>query len=805
MKLFNNKVKISNMCEFLKVFEPNNEITKLQEEEKSYQFPFKLDNFQEAGCYAIEKNENVLICAHTGSGKTVLAIYGIGWCLRNNKRAIYTSPTKSLSNQKYFEFVNDFGTQTTIGIMTGDIKINADAQIIVMTTEILRNLLYKDKNLDGLNIKPLIDFDEVGVIIMDEVHYINDPDRGKVWEEVLLMSRKETTLIMLSATLNKPEEFSSWIGNIKEKPINLIKTSHRVVPLKHYYFKDFQYEDEEGKKRNRFEMIEICDNKHKFSNYDIISSKFRTFEIPSILNIVINKLVEENHLPALFFKFSRKKCEQMCRYVKVSLVEHEELHKINTTFNKIMLKYKDKYEHLEQYQDVYKQIQKGVAYHHSGMLPILKEIVEILFSKGLIKVLFATETFAIGVNMPTKTVIFSDLEKYDNNGLRYLRSDEYNQMAGRAGRRGLDKFGNVILLPTFKMPTENTLKTIMSGKSPELNSKFQLNYQFVLKTIINKEFDIKHYLDNTFYRQDKNKIKDSDIKKKEEIENKLSKMYQTSSEEKDKFEKMDAISAKLNDRLFSVKKKERIKLENELKELKNMRNYKLHEEVYNSYKSLKKELYEVDSSIWNIDYGMLVNMDNMKKLLIENGYIDEENNVNKKGIIASCITEVNELILSEAILEGYFDYLEFEEIVALVGCLLNEKDPNIEEKYLSSMEIPENLKYSINHVMELSEKYMDNESKYNIYIGTDMEIHLDFVEPIYIWAKGGTLKEVYAKTQVYEGNFVKLILRINNIMMNLKDIFTHLEKFDLLKKIENYEEKLLRNEASVNSIYIDGL
>ena len=793
------------MCEFLKVFEPNNEVTKLQEEEKSYQFPFKLDNFQEAGCYAIEKQENVLICAHTGSGKTVLAIYGIGWCLKNNKKAIYTSPTKSLSNQKYFEFVNDFGDQTSIGIMTGDIKINADAQIVVMTTEILRNLLYKDKNLDGLKTEALINFDDVGVIIMDEVHYINDPDRGKVWEEVLLMTRKDTTLVMLSATLNKPEEFSSWIGNIKEKPVNLIKTSHRVVPLKHYYFKDFQYEDEEGKKRNRFDMIEICDNKHKFSNYDVISSKFRKFEIPNILNIVINKLVEENQLPALFFKFSRKKCEQMCRYVKVSLVDHEELHQINTTFTKIMLKYKDKYEHMAQYQDVYKQIQKGVAYHHSGMVPILKEIVEILFSRGLIKVLFATETFAIGVNMPTKTVIFSDLEKFSNNGLRYLRSDEYNQMAGRAGRRGLDKFGTVLILPTFDLPKENMLKMIMSGKSPELNSKFQLNYQFVIKTIINKEFDIQHYLDNTFYRQDKNKIKDADLKKKQELEEKIGKMYQSSTEYKDKFERIDTIQAKLNDRLFSVKKKERLKLEREINEIKEMRNFKLHEETYKEYKNLKKELYEVDSSIWSIDYGMLVQMDNMKKLLIKNNFINENYEVNKKGIIASCISEVNELILSEAIYNGYLDHLRFEEIVCIIACLLNEKDPNSDDKYLSSMEISDELKYSIDQLMCISNNYKDEELGNNINIKTDMEVYLDFIEPVHIWAKGGTFKDVYQKTNVYEGNFVKLILRISNIIMNMKDIFTYLEKFDLLKEVEDYESKLLRDEVSVNSIYVDGL
>ena len=552
-------------------------------------------------------------------------------------------------------------------------------------------------------------------------------------------------------------------------------------------------------------MIEICDNKHKFSNYDVISSKFRKFEIPNLLNIVINKLVDDNQLPALFFKFSRKKCEQMCRYVKVSLVDHEELHKINSTFTKIMLKYKDKYEHLEQYQDVYKQIQKGVAYHHSGMLPILKEIVEILFSRGLIKVLFATETFAIGVNMPTKTVIFSDLEKFSNNGLRYLRSDEYNQMAGRAGRRGLDKFGTVLLLPTFDLPKENMLKMIMSGKSPELNSKFQLNYQFVLKTVINKEFDIQHYLDNTFYRQDKNKIKTADLEKKQILEEKVGKMYQTSTEFKDKFERIDAIQAKLNDRLFSVKKKERVKMEREISEIKEMRNFKLHEETYKTYKSLKKDLYEVDSSIWNIDYGMLVNMDNMKKLLLKNGYMNEENEVNKKGIIASCISEVNELILSEAIYEGYLDHLEFEEIVAIIACLLNEKDPNSEEKYLSSMEVPDGLKYSIDKLFSISDNYKDHELNNNIIIGTDMEIYLDFVEPVYIWAKGGTFNDVYKKTQVYEGNFVKLILRINNIMMNLKDIFSYMEKFDLLKTIENYEEKLLRDEVSVNSIYVDGL
>ena len=795
------------MSSFLNVFEPNEEFKdKLSENEKSYTFPFPLDDFQEAGCKAIENQENVLITAHTGSGKTVLALYGIGWALKNNKKAIYTSPIKSLSNQKYYEFVQNFGMDASVGIMTGDIKINSDAQIMIMTTEILRNLLYKDKNLDGLNTQSLINFDDVGVVIMDEVHYINDPDRGKVWEEVLLNCRPEITLIMLSATLDKPEEFGSWIGNIKKRPIHLIKTHHRVVPLKHYYFKDYEYKDKEDKKRIRWDYVEICNNTHVFKNYDEIKNKFRRYEVPKIMSLLISRLQEDNYLPALFFIFSRKKCEHLCHSVKTCLLDHEELNCVIETFNTTMLKYKDTYGHLEQYNDVYAQIQKGVAYHHSGMLPILKEIVEILFTKGLIKVLFATETFAIGVNMPTKTVIFTDLRKFDNNGLRFLRSDEYNQMAGRAGRRGLDKFGNVLILPTFDLPTEHTLKHLMSGKSPHLNSKFELNYQFVLKTLLNSEFNISDYLENTFYKQEKNKMKIYDIEKKKELEDKCSKYYNDGDNEiKLKFDRMYEINAKLNDTYIKIKNKERSKLNNELKVLKEIKNYTFQEEKYKKYLLIQKELDITCQSIWSIDYKMLSTMDKMKIMLKNNHFIDVENKHTQKGLCASCICDVNELILSEAIIEGLFDNLEFPEIIGLLSAFINEKDPNNEEVYLSEMAISNQLRWSLNELNKITEKYMNQEELYDIYIKTDFNLYLDFIEPSIDWASGKTLKEVYEKTHIYEGNFVKAILRISNILMNVKDVFQHLEKFDILKKIENYEEKLFRNEASVNSIYINGL
>ena len=780
LSIFENKV-CNNII-------PDNEI--------SCNFPYKLDPFQLEGIYRIHNNENILITAHTGSGKTVLAIYAIAHSLKNNKKVLYTSPTKSLSNQKYAEFTEQFGS---VGIMTGDIKMNPDAQCIIMTTEILRNILFKHNS--GIE-SSLLNIDEVGAVIFDEVHYINDPDRGKVWEESIILLPKNITLVMLSATIDKPEVFASWIGDIKDKPISLIPTSHRVVPLKHYFWKSYMF-DNNGKDEMRWELLEILNEKGVFKNYDVIKRNYKSYDINKLMDNLVNFLIEESYTPALFFKFSRKKCESICKTVRNNLLTAEEIDKVENLFNYYMKDYKKTYEIMPQYQDVYKQLLKGVVYHHSGLIPILKEIIEILYSKGLVKILFATETFSIGVNMPTKTVLFTDLEKYDNNGMRLLRTDEYLQMSGRAGRRGLDKFGSVIILPTMYLPDETNFKNILTGKSPSLKSKFKLTYQFVLKILYSDEFNINRFLENTFIMNENDKIILGFIFEKNNLEKKMeSYKLEISDDMIDNIKKYEQLYNKINDKTFVIKKKDIQKNEKEMKNIQDtIPNFNDIFKKYNEYKLLLKELNDLNNNINWFKNSINNDIDIIKKILEYGNYIKDDK-ITIKGIIASNINECNELLFTEMIDRGLLDDLTFPEIIGVLSAFINEKDQSSQELYISDLKVPKSVIYVLKELDKISNEMMDLESKYQLTINTDYKLYLDFIEPAYIWANGGTIYDVYKYTTIYDGNFVKAIMRLNNICENLMDICMSIQRYDLSSKLEFYNKVLIRDITSINSLYV---
>ena len=756
-------------------------------EEPAMDFKFPLDLFQNEACFRISKDENVFVTAHTGCGKTVVALYGIAHTLKKGKRVIYTSPTKSLSNQKYEEFAKIF---PNVGILTGDIKMNADADCVIMTTEILLNILYK-----GNTGSQSITVNSIGAVIFDEVHYINDPDRGKVWEETLVLLPREVNLILLSATIDKADQMADWLGNIKQKNIHLISTKNRVVPLRHYFWDD-----------NYEEMVEIIDDKGNFYNYNEVKRRYKKKNYSSIINNFVRHLKKNRMLPAIYFKFSRVQCERCAKDIIVDFVTPEERKEIDLVFRNRLSKYKEYYGHLQQYEDVYKQLLRGVVYHHSGLIPILKEIIEILYARGLIKLLFATETFAVGVNMPAKTVIFNDLKKYDNNGLRHLRTDEYLQMSGRAGRRGLDKNGTVIILPTMDLPDYGTLKSVMSGRSPSIKSKFVPSYQFILKALHNNDISVDKFIETTLFSKEEGmKIK--------QLEKKLRgiKVKPFPFDKNDKkvveIDEYLKLERKVNNKVLKLSNKDRKKFMKRMKQIKNMDGF---EEILCEIKIWDIENEKRERLVRDIDFMRSYILGDVEKIveILRDGYLDSDDKLTEKGLIAIEVNDCNPIIFTELIYSKYLEKCTFEEIVGLFASFIDEKSRDYHynglkelgrEKGLTDNVI--DLLYYLDDEMGYLEK-IEKEKSFEIQQNNDYQLKLDFVLPAYMWAKGCDIKKIYEITDIYEGNFVRGILRINSMIEDVISVAENLGYFNLKKIMEGYEEKLIRDVVTINSLYI---
>jgi superfamily II RNA helicase len=749
-------------------------------------FGFPMDPFQVFAAYAISRDENVLVTAKTGTGKTLVGEYQILHSLKKQKRIFYTTPIKSLSNQKFHDLKK---IHPSVGIMTGDIKFCPNADIVVMTTEILRNLLFKKgTTTEHIGITASLSLDNVDSIIFDEVHYINDPARGKIWEECFVLIPSEINLVLLSATIYKPEPFAQWLGNLKQKPIHLISTEYRNVPLIHKlengkilmnhedkfdsseYLKYVQnyYETEQKKKKH----------KEKVSQKDSDNVVKRDFKDNSFLhkaNELVLELERTEKLPALFFVLSRKMCCEYANKISTTLLTSSETANVKHIISFKLHKFKDVLVS-SQYFELLPLLEKGIGFHHSGVLPILKEITEILFGMGLVKVLFATETFAVGLNMPTKTVVFTSFRKQSDSGyFRMLRPDEYTQMAGRAGRRGKDTEGIVIYLPIREPEPLSEMKAMMTGLKPSVTSQLKFTYSYILQQIHSR----KDILDQTYWKQER--------------------LWDISNLEKDIEKTIKDLPQILESELLECKEYQKITNMEQSKEkqrlLSQWNNSHLHpkwKNILNNFKLLESSLKTIELMKQEIEKlkELPSEIKHKYKILEKTGYISNDS-LTMMGTLAAEIYEGDSLLMSYAYSKKLFHKYSAEEITIFLSIFL-ETDGFEDVSYLI---LPTHPTYEL-------QQYELKLSQYDTYSDSQQKISLFWCDLIKEWIEGETSKNICENYNINEGTLVKNILKLNNLVDEWTNLARISQDVEIIEKMKDMKNILVREIIIPDSLYL---
>ena len=808
-------------------------------------YDFTLSDFQKYAIESIVTSNHILITAHTGSGKTLPAEFAIEHFVSQGKKVIYTSPIKALSNQKYYDFTNKF-PHISFGILTGDIKFNPEADVLIMTTEILRNtLLSKQNKTDTVPLQFEMDFkEELACVVFDEIHYINDQDRGKIWEETIMLLPEHIQMVMLSATIDKPQVFAKWIEDTKNsqggnKQVYLAPTNHRVVPLKHYMYstipqgtmklvKDKEYRDELKKFLQKPFLLKDNSNKFNEINYFKVK-KFETYlknnnsfvKSSFVLNELVKYLNINNMLPAICFVFSRKQVEKLAQQINQSLFNDDESILPGTIRNecehilKKLPNYKE-YINIPEYEIIMRLLEKGIAIHHSGIMPVFREMIELMFSKGYIKLLFATETFAVGINMPTKTVIFTSFEKFNGSVMRYLLPHEYTQMAGRAGRRGLDTIGHVIHCNNlFRLPDKTTYNNMLNGAPQTLKSKFKVTFNLMLNLQLANDVENKsEFTSKSMIKSDieneiqhvKDYLKECTEKITQKKENVF---YNTIQKNIDEYEKYLQLE---KDITYATNKKRKTMH-------REMENIKENDRKFESNLTFYKSIVELEADVTkNSEYLNYMNeyfnhqTNNMVSFLSKYGFIDTENStLSLKGKYACSIQEAHCLVLSELIeYTNLFTYFNSIDLVGLFSCFTNIKVGDDFKTY-SSHELTEKkvLNNLLSYTQQLLDKYNDAETSNNIDSGEAYEFHYDIVNYVMEWCScenENECKNVVFKLQqekdVFLGEFVKAILKINNMVNEMTSICEQFGYVELQHKLSEIANLTLKFVATNQSLYV---
>jgi superfamily II RNA helicase len=852
-------------------------------------YPYELSDFQKHAIKAIVDGNHTLVTAHTGSGKTLPAEFAIKHFVGKGKKVIYTSPIKALSNQKYYEFSRKF-PDITFGLLTGDIKTNPDADVLIMTTEILMNKLFRMHDETPMNARLTFNMNieqDLAAVVFDECHYINDAHRGHVWEQCILMLPTQVQMVLLSATIDNPAKFAQWImdskgsktssNNVYSKTLSeeykhviICSTNHRVVPLTHYMFvttneglhkkiNDKSVSTSLRKTLNTCLTIQDSGGAFNSKNYGEVSNILSLMEkhgIGTTRKQVLNTLVEHMNsstggssggssmLPAIVFVFSRKLVEQCAEEVTVPLFAENNPDTVDIPYHKIRhecftiirrLPNWQEYADLPEFVRLVNLLEKGIGIHHSGMLPVLREIVELMISKKYIRVLFATESFAIGLDCPIKSAVFISLKKFDGssggsggsggtNAGRYLFSHEYTQMAGRAGRRGIDTIGNVIhcanLFENATLPSQRTYSEILGGQPQRLVSKFKIDYKVVMNLLavessckdLNTDLTqtICDFIDKSMMSSDMGSLGRGLKQGIEELKMKISEMEQqvlsTPIEILKEYCKMEDIrSMASNKKLKEIDGRTaemRGSNPNMVKDL----------EIYKKIKLLQAEHAVKESEMVAVANYAQGKVENVLSVLAERGISACANGIgidNQKMLICSSIAEVNPVLMT-ALFEEYNDFADFTpELIASLLTLFADVRIRVDDEFY--VENPF-LDYAFVQFKHVCDELGECERAHGLEDPVDSEEFLYsalIADDVLEWCRSDTetaCKQVLYDLMSYKGigvgDFTKALLKISTVVRELISVCEKTFKIELRSRLSQIDRLLLKHVTTNQSLYL---
>jgi superfamily II RNA helicase len=767
--------------------------------------------------------------------------------------------------------------------MTTEILLNKLYQLKSGKTEILLN---KDKS-GGTTIKnPTTSFDmdienELGCVIFDEIHMINDPSRGHVWESSIMMLPRHIQMVGLSATLDNPERFASWLENrglsvsqqnevvisekTEEKTVYLTKKFNRAVPLTHYSFitttngvnkhiKDKALQAEIRTLTDKTFVIQDADGTFNETNYKNMDKMLKLFDANDVrikrqhvLNKVSEFLVEKEMLPAICYVFSRKQLEVCAHEITANLLEFDSKipYTIDRECEQIIRKlpnYKE-YLNLPEYLNMVQLLRKGVAIHHSGLMPVLREIVEILFAKGYIKMLFATESVAIGLNLPVKTCIFTDIYKHDGTCMRVLQAHEYTQAAGRAGRLGLDSVGHVIHLNNlFRDTSVLAYKTMMNGKPQTLTSKFKISYNLLLNLVDIGDTNLVGFAKKSMVTGDltgKMKHVSLEIEKSQKEIDRLNLCFDTMrtprdiinqyidlQEKKDKYvnkkrKDIEKDIQKIKDEykyvdqdLITVEKwnKQLFDLQDLKKQYDGLNNY-INNDVENVLYLLREESFlETLTSITKVSE-VTVDALESENVKIESTVLVSETTekievLTLKGKMASQLREVHCLVFARLLEDGFLYKLSPVQMIVLFSCFTNISVQDGVEDFTPYTE-DNDVKDIINSINNMYDDYQQTEVDYLINPGADYNIHYDLISYVEEWTQCEDvetckllLQRLAEEKGIFLGEFVKALLKINNIGAEMEKIAEMTGNIEFLSKLKEIPNLTLKFVVTNQSLYV---